>query len=145
MVTPPPSGRAWDRYTPLQKVGASLVFVIGMAIVGGLMYLKWQAKFGPSEGQKAAREYAELVPQARDLARTVQDVPSAQAAAPKLKPMLERMRTLDSQIFEFRADPAQRDKIDRDLEDAKATKQDLQRELTRIQEKPDVWKAMGGE
>ena len=145
MATPAPSGRAWDRYTPLQKAGSVLLFVVGMAVIGGLVYLKWQTKFAPSEGQKAAREYAELVPQARDLARTVHDVPSAQAAAPRLKPMLERIRTLDNQIFEFRADPAQRDKIDRDLEGAKVTKQDLQRELARIQEKPDVWKATGGE
>ena len=71
MTTSPPTGRAWDRYTPIQKVGAGLVFVLLMGVVAGLIYVKWRVKFAPSEAESAAREYAELVPQARDLARTV--------------------------------------------------------------------------
>jgi hypothetical protein len=140
-----PTGRAWDRYTPIQKVGASLLFVLVMAVIGGLMYLKWQMKFAPSDGQKAAREYAELVPQARDMARTVRDVDTAKAVGPKLKPMLERIHALDDQIHKFRDDPAARDDIDRDLGDAKTTARDLERDLARIREKPEVWNALNGQ
>ena len=140
-----PTGRAWDRYTPIQKVGASLLFVLFMAVVAGLMYLKWQTKFAPSEGQVAAREYAQLVPQARDMARSVHDVDSAKAVGPKLKPMLDRIHALDDQIHKFRDDPDARDDIDRDLGDAKTTARDLERDLARIREKPEVWNALTGQ
>jgi hypothetical protein len=145
MDTPTPTGRAWDRYTPMQKVGAGVLFVVMMSIIAGLMYLKWRQRFGPTEAQTAAREYAELVPQARDLARTVRDVPTAQAAAPKLKPMLDRIRGLDAKIRQFRADPADRDDIDRELVDAKVSARDLEKELGRIQQEiPDAWRALTG-
>lgn len=140
-----PTERAWDRYTPIQKVGASLLFVLVMAVIGGLMYLKWQMKFAPSQGQVAAREYAELVPQARDMARTVRDVDSAKAVGPKLKPMLDRIHALDDQIHKFRDNPDVRDDIDRDLGDAKTTARDLERDLSRIREKPEVWIALTGQ
>jgi hypothetical protein len=110
------------------------------------MYLKWRQKFGPTEAQSAAREYAELVPEARDLARTVRDVPSAQAAAPKLKPMLDRIKSLDDRIRQFRTEANDRDDIDRELVDAKITARDLEKELGRIQQEiPDAWRALSGQ
>jgi hypothetical protein len=145
MTDQPQTGRAWDNYTPIQKVGASLMVVVVLGILGGLMYVKWRMKFAPSEGQTVAREYAELVPQARDLARTVSDVPTAKAAGPKLKPMLDRIQVLEGQLRELRNNPDNRSEIDRDLGDAKLTAQDLQRDLARIQEKPEVWQAVSGQ
>jgi len=144
MTDVPPTDRAWDRYTPIQKVGAGLLFVLVMTVVAGLMYLKWQSKFAPSDGQNAARAYAETVTQARDVARTVRDVETAKAAAPKLKPLLDRLPALDAKVRQLRADPANRDEIDRDLGDAKSTARDLERDLQRIQEKPEVWGAIEG-
>src|SRR3954471_11731859 len=114
MDSSPATGRAWDRYTPMQKVGTVLLLVFVLSILGGLMYFKWWMNHGPTDAQSAAREYAELVPQARDLARTVTDVPSAKAAAPKLKPMLDRINALDAKLKKWRADPADRDDIDRE-------------------------------
>ena len=59
--------------------------------------------------------------------------------------MLDRIQVLEGQIHEFRAAPANRDDIDRDLGDAKITARDLQRDLARIREKPEVWGALTGQ
>jgi hypothetical protein len=56
--------------------------------------------------------------------------------------MLDRINALDAQLKKWRADPADRDDIDRELTDAKVTARELERDLGRIQEKPEVWAAL---
>jgi seryl-tRNA synthetase len=100
-----------------------------------------------AQNEKLQRQWNAKTKEAADLLATVKDVPTAKAAEPKLKAVLQELNALGSQLDES-YDPenvpaSESEKMTKEVAEGIAETQRLNAETLRISKSPEVVAALG--
>jgi hypothetical protein len=136
----PPS--AWSKYSPIQKVGAVVLFVV---LMSGIAYLMFVLKDRTTDSERGAKKYVSAVEEALELAKTVRDPASARAATPKLRDAVANVEKLKEAVTGTRVPGDERMRIRDMVQDARPQADALQNEMHRINANPEMRAIIAGE